>query len=161
MLVRCGEKGVYWKKKEAEGREEKTVGERKGSWDLSNLMKEAQLEQKKTDRSNGGEMKDLRKGRSKNDCSKTSGAACCEQKLWISLRVRFTGLLISEQGKFYQRLMTTVKVHPQTAPQLKHTTSDGEKRGAMALFSSSCIRYFTVDTDFLLCSPRLSSVTPV
>lgn len=66
-------------------------------------------------------MKDLRKGRRKNECSETKGAACCEQKLWISLRVQFAGLLISKQGKFLQMSMTTMKVQCQITPLLKRT----------------------------------------
>lgn len=97
-------------------------------------------------------MKDLRKSRRKNECSESRRAACCEQKLWISLRVQFAGLLISKQGKFLQMSMTTMKVHCQIAPLLKRTASDVQKPGAMALSSCSHVRYFTADTVISCCA---------
>lgn len=63
----------------------------------------------------------------KKECTETGAAACCEQKLWISLRVQFVGALGSMPGKFLQMLMTTMKVHRLNAQLIKATASDGQK----------------------------------
>lgn len=83
-------------------------------------------------------MKHSKKGRGKNECAETGRAACCEQKLWISLRLQFAGL--SAQCR---KIPPDVDVHDESPPP------DHAANETAAFCPRTCLIFHSRHFDFL------------